>query len=311
MIPAAVARRVSKGPEGCSQGVAVVTAQAHVEKVLAVVTEGLRPEVETAMAAALGADWPSRTSARLYKNAGQVTIDAQALLGILLAEFERVFRERLGRDGRTLAHDLLGVRNKWAHREPLTPEDAYRAADTAERLLRLFRSPAAESASAIRQQCLAELSAAAERSHQQAGDTSAVANGRLAIVACTKAKLRHPAPAAELYSPSRLFTLSLAQVQSDGLPYMILSTKYGLVPPERELEPYELSLKDMSPVQRQDWDQMIGRQIDEVVERSRIREVVFLAGAEYRDSVRHLLERRGVGTRVHPRWQAICDAAFR
>lgn len=289
----------------------MTTARAHVEKVLAVVQEGLRPEVETSMAAALGADWPSRTSARLYRTAGEVTMDAQALIGILLAEFERVFGERLGRDGKTLAHDLLSVRNKWAHNELLTPEDAYRAADTAERLLRLFRSPATEKAHVLRQHCLAELSTDAERSRRPAEVASSAVDGRLAIVACTKAKLRYAAPAVELYSPSRLFQLSVAEVTAEHLPFLILSTKYGLVPPDRTLEPYEMSLKDMSSDQREAWNQTVSRQVEEVVARLSVREVIFLAGTEYRDSVRQYFDRRGVRSRVHPRWQAICDAAFR
>ncbi|WP_433315599.1 Swt1 family HEPN domain-containing protein [Micromonospora sp. CA-269861] len=59
----------------------------------------------------------------------------------------RVITERLGDHGfpfdralsraeRNLANELREVRNRWAHREPFSPDDAYRALDTTERLLR-------------------------------------------------------------------------------------------------------------------------------------------------------------------------------
>jgi hypothetical protein len=44
---------------------------------------------------------------------------------------------------------------------------------------------------------------------------------------------------------------------------MILSTKYGLVPPERELAPYEQPLKGMSPAERATWDRTVRSQIDD------------------------------------------------
>lgn len=51
------------------------------------------------------------------------------------------FRDPLGRTGETFASELREVRNKWAHNGSFTDDDAYRALDTGERLLRLINTP--------------------------------------------------------------------------------------------------------------------------------------------------------------------------
>ncbi|WP_353082689.1 Swt1 family HEPN domain-containing protein [Tessaracoccus lapidicaptus] len=48
------------------------------------------------------------------------------------------FRETLGRAGETFASELREVRNTWAHNGAFTDDDAYRALDTGERLMKLI-----------------------------------------------------------------------------------------------------------------------------------------------------------------------------
>ncbi len=48
------------------------------------------------------------------------------------------FNQALGRAGETFASELREVRNDWAHNSPFTDDDAYRALDTGERLLKLI-----------------------------------------------------------------------------------------------------------------------------------------------------------------------------
>lgn len=61
------------------------------------------------------------------------------------------FSDTLGRSGDTFASELREVRNRWAHNESFTDDDAYRALDTGERLLRLVGSAtAADEVKAIR-----------------------------------------------------------------------------------------------------------------------------------------------------------------
>ena len=140
--------------------------------------------------------------------------------------------------------------------------------------------------------------------------TSDSAVARVAVVACTKAKLRRRAPAIEMYSPSPLFQKSCDQARAEGLPIVILSTKYGLVDAQEVIDPYERTFAAMTPTERQEWDRLVADQVATLCEGQSLKEVVFFAGTEYRNSVQPLFAARGVATRVHPRWRAICDEVF-
>jgi predicted AAA+ superfamily ATPase len=52
------------------------------------------------------------------------------------------FNQALGRSGETFASELREVRNEWAHNGTFTDDDAYRALDTGERLLKLIGASA-------------------------------------------------------------------------------------------------------------------------------------------------------------------------
>ena len=52
------------------------------------------------------------------------------------------FNQTLGRPGETFASELREVRNEWAHNGTFTDDDAYRALDTGERLLKLIGASA-------------------------------------------------------------------------------------------------------------------------------------------------------------------------
>ncbi len=60
--------------------------------------------------------------------------DPQAQLR-MLTEGWRTFEDRLGRVHSSYASELRDIRNQWAHNAPFSDDDAYRALDTAERLL--------------------------------------------------------------------------------------------------------------------------------------------------------------------------------
>ena len=72
-----------------------------------------------------------------------------------------------------------------------------------------------------------------------------------AIVACGAEKLDRPAPACELYI-GPLFRARKERVESLGIPWWIYSAKYGLIPPERMIEPYELKLAQHKPAVREE-----------------------------------------------------------
>lgn len=98
---------------------------------------------------ALGAAWPKLVQAKDEKNgaAGKDynPLDPQVQFRILTESnitggFKTgwyPFDQSLGKVGEGFAIELRDVRNKWAHNESFTDDDAYRALDTGERLLRL------------------------------------------------------------------------------------------------------------------------------------------------------------------------------
>ena len=61
--------------------------------------------------------------------------DASALLKLMWDSWNDVFRKTLGQAERTLVSELREVRNKWAHQQPFSTDDAYRALDSAQALL--------------------------------------------------------------------------------------------------------------------------------------------------------------------------------
>src|SRR5437773_10341996 len=72
---------------------------------------------------------------QLLGNADEPQWDVAALLAALWGQWEPVFRKTLGHAERSLISELRTVRNNWAHQRPFTSDDAYRALDSAARLL--------------------------------------------------------------------------------------------------------------------------------------------------------------------------------
>jgi predicted AAA+ superfamily ATPase len=70
--------------------------------------------------------------------------DAAALLRLMWEAWNDVFRNILGQAERTLVSELRDVRNKWAHQQPFSSDDADRALDSAERLLTAVSAPQAD-----------------------------------------------------------------------------------------------------------------------------------------------------------------------
>ena len=70
--------------------------------------------------------------------------DAAALLRLMWEAWNDVFRNTLGQAERTLVSELRDVRNKWAHQQPFSSDDADRALDSAERLLTAVSAPQAD-----------------------------------------------------------------------------------------------------------------------------------------------------------------------
>src|SRR5689334_15191450 len=99
----------------------------------------------------LGAVWTKLVQAKDSKNGAPSTktydaLDPQVQFRILTegnitGGFKAgwyPFNQAIGRTGETFASELREVRNEWAHNGTFTDDDAYRALDTGERLLKLI-----------------------------------------------------------------------------------------------------------------------------------------------------------------------------
>ena len=76
--------------------------------------------------------------------------DAAALLRLMWETWNDVFRDTLGPTERSLVNELRDWRNKWAHQERLSSDDADRALDSAERLLTAVSAPQAAEAAKMK-----------------------------------------------------------------------------------------------------------------------------------------------------------------
>ncbi|MEE8240824.1 MAG: Swt1 family HEPN domain-containing protein, partial [Nitrospirales bacterium] len=89
----------------------------------------------------LPASWEGGRRGAKGADAQFASLDAYALFGVLWNQWNAVFHSKLGHVGRTYVSELRDVRNKWAHQEAFTVEDAHRALDTMTRLLEMSSSP--------------------------------------------------------------------------------------------------------------------------------------------------------------------------
>lgn len=122
----------------------------RVGKALDLVKEGLQPFVVRELKAQHAQLWieearaavaPSQT--HLFASENTVRWDAASLLAVLWNQWNVVFRKTLGQAERTLVSELRDVRNRWAHQNPFSSDDAYRALDSAARLLTAVSAPQA------------------------------------------------------------------------------------------------------------------------------------------------------------------------
>ena len=80
--------------------------------------------------------------------------DVQVLLRVMWDTWNEVFREILGHAERSLVSELRDHRNNWAHQQAFSSDDAYRALDSAHRLLTSVSAPQAREVDALKQELL-------------------------------------------------------------------------------------------------------------------------------------------------------------
>lgn len=104
---------------------------------------------------------------------------------------------------------------------------------------------------------------------------------RVVLISCASRKLKYKAEAENLYV-SPLFKLNLSYARSlkpDKI--FILSAKYGLVGLEDVIEPYDLTLNNLTAAEIKDWAERVIGQLEKKIELEDD-EVTFLAGNNYR-----------------------------
>ena len=107
----------------------------------------------------------------------------------------------------------------------------------------------------------------------------------IVLISCVSKKLPYTAKAKDLYI-SNLFKLSLEYAKSFNPDIIyILSAKYGLIPLDSEIEPYEKTLNRMSKKERKLWADSVLVQLRDLTD-LRNDKFIFLAGKKYRE---HLL----------------------
>jgi predicted AAA+ superfamily ATPase len=127
-----------------------VTNHDRVGKAMELLKSGLGPFVDREFKAAISKriltahDIKGYLDDPLLANKAVSDWDASALFKILIDTWNDVFRKTLGPAERSLVSELRSWRNKWAHQEHFSSDDAYRALDSAGRLLTAISAPQAE-----------------------------------------------------------------------------------------------------------------------------------------------------------------------
>ncbi|MGI8782616.1 MAG: Swt1 family HEPN domain-containing protein [Acidobacteriota bacterium] len=125
-----------------------ITNHERVGKALELLKDGLQPFVERELKAQHAQLWieqvreaVSESQAHLFVPGKEPRWDVASLLSVMWNQWQIVFRKTLGQAERTLVSELRDVRNRWAHQNPFSTDDAYRALDSVGRLLAAVSAP--------------------------------------------------------------------------------------------------------------------------------------------------------------------------
>lgn len=110
----------------------------RVGKALELLKKGLQPYVERELKLLYGDEWLN-VMQRVMPDGGQKGLkdgpDVQKLLAVMWDEWKNVFSRTLGHTERSIVSELRETRNRWAHQDAFSSNDAHRALDNVARLL--------------------------------------------------------------------------------------------------------------------------------------------------------------------------------
>lgn len=138
-----------------------ITNHERVGKAMELLKEGLVPFIERELKAEHAQSWFEQVKAslgpsqeNLFRDEKALRWDAASLLAVMWGQWNVVFKKILGQAERTLVSELRDVRNRWAHQNPFSGDDAYRALDSVGRLLTAVSAPQAEEIEKIKMELL-------------------------------------------------------------------------------------------------------------------------------------------------------------
>jgi predicted AAA+ superfamily ATPase len=123
-----------------------ITNHERVGKAMDLLKQGLGPFVDREFKSTFQAEARAEATRylgedRMLAKKGIEEWDAAGLLKLMWEAWNEVFRRTLGPAERSLVSELRDLRNKWAHQQTFSGDDAYRALDSAGRLLMAVSAP--------------------------------------------------------------------------------------------------------------------------------------------------------------------------
>jgi Family of unknown function (DUF6884) len=112
------------------------------------------------------------------------------------------------------------------------------------------------------------------------------------LVGCVRTKGSSACAAVDLYT-SPLFDRRRWYAIATGLPWYILSAKFGLLAPDDVIGPYDTYLAEQSPGYKKAWGEFVVAQLEQWLSDLRNQAVEIHAGAAYVDPLRAPLATRG------------------
>lgn len=159
-----------------------ITNHERVGKALELLRVGLTPFVEREFKAKYGDTWAFEvkdvlSDTRLGAGKAESLNDIAALLVVMDRKWGDVFRQILGKTERSLVNEILGVRNNWAHQAPFSSDDAYRALDSAARLLSAISASQADDVERMKTELLRVRFDEQARSEKRKSSSTAIESG--------------------------------------------------------------------------------------------------------------------------------------
>jgi hypothetical protein len=139
-----------------------ITNYERVGKTLEILKQGLGPFIDREFKS-LYKEQAIFEATRLFGDDRQLSkkrigeLDAAGLLKLMWEGWNDVFRRTLGHAERSLVSELRDLRNKWAHQESFSSDGAYRALDSAGRLLTAISAPQSDEIEKMKMELLSSV----------------------------------------------------------------------------------------------------------------------------------------------------------